>query len=97
MHFQVNSYGSVDSLPYAATGSGSVVAMSVIESGYRDNMPRDAAMDLVARSIMSGVYNDLGSGSNVDLLTIGPGGEAVFFRNYKLLYEKLFTPKFPLE
>lgn len=33
-------------------------------------MEKQEAMDLVARAIRSGIFNDLGSGSNVDLCII---------------------------
>lgn len=87
---QVSPYGSTDFLPFAAMGSGSVVAMAVLEQEYRDNMSRDTAVDLITRAIMSGVYNDLGSGSNVDICVVGPGGAAEMLRNHKVLQGRLY-------
>ena len=59
-------HGSIDSLPFVSMGSGSLAAMSVLETGYQDNMSKEDCVKLVARAIRSGVVNDLGSGSNVD-------------------------------
>ena len=51
-------------------GSGSLNAMAMFESGYKDDMTREEAMALVTSAIRSGIMNDLGSGSNIDLCII---------------------------
>lgn len=63
-------HGSTDSLPYCTMGSGSLNAMAVFEDGFKEDMDVEEAKKLVARAIRSGIYNDLGSGSNVDLCII---------------------------
>jgi 20S proteasome subunit beta 2 len=68
--YTVHPHGSSDSLPYVTMGSGSLAAMSVFESGFKPNMERDEAMKLVRDAIAAGIFNDLGSGSNVDLCVI---------------------------
>ena len=40
----------------------------------RDDMTREEAIAIVAKAIRSGIFNDLGSGSNVDLCVISEGG-----------------------
>ena len=67
---QVYPHGSTDSLPYCTMGSGSLNAMAVFEDGFQEDMSEEDARKLVARAIRSGIYNDLGSGSNVDLCII---------------------------
>ena len=67
---QVYPHGSTDSLPYCTMGSGSLNAMAVFEDGFQEDMSEEDAKKLVARAIRSGIYNDLGSGSNVDLCII---------------------------
>ncbi len=52
--FTVYPHGSTDSLPYCTMGSGSLNAMAVFESGYKDDLTREEAMDLVARAIRCG-------------------------------------------
>jgi hypothetical protein len=66
----VYPHGSTDSLPYCTMGSGSLNAMAVFEDGFKEDMDVEDAKKLVARAIRSGIYNDLGSGSNVDLCII---------------------------
>jgi 20S proteasome subunit beta 2 len=63
-------HGSTDSLGYASQGSGSLAAMSVLESRYKDELTEEEAMALCCDAILAGVFNDLGSGSSVDLCVI---------------------------
>ncbi|OAO92477.1 hypothetical protein AXX17_AT5G37190 [Arabidopsis thaliana] len=51
-------------------GSGSLASMSVFEAKYKEGLTRDEGIKLVAEAICSGIFNDLGSGSNVDLCVI---------------------------
>ncbi len=66
----VAPHGSTDKLPYVAMGSGSLAAMSVLEDRFKPDMTEEEAKKLVADAIRSGIFNDLGSGSNVDLCVI---------------------------
>ncbi|CAA3027561.1 proteasome subunit beta type-7-A [Olea europaea subsp. europaea] len=63
-------HGSTDTLPFATMGSGSLAAMAVFESKYREGLSRYEGIKLVAEAISSGIFNDLGSGSNVDICVI---------------------------
>ena len=68
--FTVYPHGSSDALPFATMGSGSLAAMAVFEADFKEKMSEEEAKELVARSIRAGIFNDLGSGSNVDLSLI---------------------------
>jgi 20S proteasome subunit beta 2 len=68
--YMIYPHGSTDKLPFVTMGSGSLAAMSVFEAQYKDDMDEEEAKKLVARAIQAGIYNDLGSGSNVDLCVI---------------------------
>ncbi|KAG9392294.1 Proteasome subunit alpha/beta [Carpediemonas membranifera] len=69
-------HGSTDTLPFVAMGSGSLAAISMLEQGdadhqgWRPNMEVEEAVDLVKRAIHAGIFNDMGSGSNVDICVI---------------------------
>ncbi|KAL0385445.1 UNVERIFIED_CONTAM: Proteasome subunit beta type-7-A [Sesamum radiatum] len=76
-------HGSTDTLPFATMGSGSLAAMAVFESKYREGLTRDEGVKLVAEAICSGIFNDLGSGSNVDICVITKGKKE-YLRNYML-------------
>ncbi|PWO00029.1 putative 20S proteasome beta2 subunit [Tilletiopsis washingtonensis] len=79
--FTVAPHGSTDKLPYVTMGSGSLAAMSVFESGWRKDMTREEAIEIVSAAIQSGIFNDLGSGSNVDVCVITEK-ETNYMRNY---------------
>ncbi|KAJ7484614.1 20S proteasome subunit [Mycena latifolia] len=68
--FTIHPHGSTDKLPYVTMGSGSLAAMAVFESGWKPNMTRADALQLVKDAISAGIFNDLGSGSNVDACII---------------------------
>ena len=68
--FTVHSHGSTDKLPYVTMGSGSLAAMAVFEATWRKAMTKDEAVELCSQAIHAGIFNDLGSGSNVDVCVI---------------------------
>eukprot|EP00362_Geleiidae_sp_MMETSP1317_P002387 CAMPEP_0201284982 /NCGR_PEP_ID=MMETSP1317-20130820/91170_1 /ASSEMBLY_ACC=CAM_ASM_000770 /TAXON_ID=187299 /ORGANISM="Undescribed Undescribed, Strain Undescribed" /LENGTH=58 /DNA_ID=CAMNT_0047607509 /DNA_START=156 /DNA_END=332 /DNA_ORIENTATION=+ len=55
--------GATSPVPYSTTGSGGYAAMSIMESGYKDNMTRTEAIDLCVQSVKAGVLFDVGSGN----------------------------------
>jgi 20S proteasome subunit beta 2 len=55
-------------------GSGSLAAMAVFESTWHPDMDRAAALELVSAAISAGIFNDLGSGSNIDACVITAQG-----------------------
>ncbi len=69
-------------------GSGSLAAMAVFESGWVKDMSRADAIQLVAAAISSGIFNDLGSGSNVDVCVIEKG-KTEYLRNYETPNERV--------
>lgn len=72
--YQIYPHGSTGKLPYTTMGSGSLAAMSVFETGWSEDMTEEEGIELVKRAILAGVFNDLGSGSNVDTCVIRTDG-----------------------
>ncbi|KAF5006171.1 hypothetical protein FDECE_7446 [Fusarium decemcellulare] len=68
--FTVHAHGSTDKLPYVTMGSGSLAAMSVFETQWKPDLSEEEAVKLASDAILAGVWNDLGSGSNVDVAVI---------------------------
>jgi 20S proteasome subunit beta 2 len=91
--YTVWPHGSTDRLPYATMGSGSLAAMSVFESKYKDNLDEKEAVELVAEAIQAGIFNDLGSGSNVDVCVISKTSGVNMKRNYLKPNERVFRRK----
>ena len=61
--------------------------MSVFESGYKEDLERETAMKLVRDAICAGIFNDLGSGSNVDLCILTKD-KTEYLRNYEVANKK---------
>lgn len=68
--FTVHAHGSTDKLPYVTMGSGSLAAMSVFETQWKPDLTEEEATKLASEAILAGIFNDLGSGSNVDVAVI---------------------------
>jgi 20S proteasome subunit beta 2 len=83
--YTIYPHGSTDSLPFVTMGSGSLAAMSIFESEFRDNLDRETAMAIVEKAVSAGVHNDLGSGSNIDLCVISPETATMYRNKWKPL------------
>lgn len=79
----IHPHGSTQRLPYTTMGSGSLAAMAVFESRYEEDLEEAAAVALVKDAIRAGIFNDLGSGSNVDVTVIRKDGEVSRLRTYE--------------
>jgi proteasome beta subunit len=66
--------GSLISDKYAAVGSGTEIAVGVLEEGYKEDMPVSEAKALVTRAIKSAISRDVMSGDGVDFLVITKDG-----------------------
>ena len=66
--------GSVIPDKYAVVGSGTEIAIGVIEEGYREDLTMEEAKDLVARAIKSAISRDIMSGDGIDFLIITKDG-----------------------
>ncbi|XP_075163942.1 proteasome beta2 subunit [Haematobia irritans] len=85
--YSIHPHGSTDKLPYATMGSGSLAAMSVFEARWKPDMSEEDGKKLVRDAIAAGVFNDLGSGSNIDLCVIRKDSTE-YLRNYELANKK---------
>lgn len=66
--------GSVIPDKYAGVGSGTEIAMGVLEEGYREDMTMEEGKDLVVRAIKSAISRDVMSGDGIDFLLITKDG-----------------------
>uniref|UniRef100_A0A7S2UCC5 Proteasome endopeptidase complex n=1 Tax=Attheya septentrionalis TaxID=420275 RepID=A0A7S2UCC5_9STRA len=76
----IHPHGSIDMIPYTALGSGGLAAMSILESRWKPRLTVEEATDLVVAAIESGIANDMGSGSQVDVCILGPGQRVQYRR-----------------
>lgn len=80
--YQIYPHGSTDKLPFTTMGSGSLCAMAILESEYKADMSTDEGIALVSKAIRAGIFNDLGSGGNVDVCVITKDGGKIL-RNHE--------------
>ncbi|KAG5289294.1 proteasome component [Histoplasma ohiense] len=80
--YTVHAHGSTDKLPYVTMGSGSLAAMSVFETMWKPSLNQDDAVKLCSEAIKAGIFNDLGSGSNVDVCVVHKEKPTQLLRNY---------------
>lgn len=80
-------HGSTCSVPYMTMGSGSLDAMAVFESRFKKDMSLEDGKKLVRDAVAAGIFNDLGSGSNVDLCVITKG-KVDYLRNYDIANQR---------
>lgn len=80
--YSIAPHGSTMRLPYTTMGSGSLAAMSVFETRYTEDMEEEDAIKLVQDAIRAGIFNDLGSGSKVDITVIRKDNNVSKFRTY---------------
>ncbi|MEM2099058.1 MAG: archaeal proteasome endopeptidase complex subunit beta [Candidatus Bathyarchaeia archaeon] len=66
--------GSLIPDKYAAVGSGTEIAIGVLEEGYKEGMTFEDAKELVTRAIKSAISRDVMSGDGIDFLIITKDG-----------------------
>merc|ERR1712203_655833 len=82
--YEIAAHGSTSKLPFAAMGSGTLPAMSVLEGGWKKDLEEADAKQLVRNAIAAGIFNDMGSGSNVDLVVIKANDNVQYLRGFDL-------------
>jgi len=81
--YSIHPHGSSDSAPFATMGSGSLNAIAVLDSGWKPDMELEEAKKLIRDAIAAGIFNDLMSGSNVDIVVLTNKGHE-FTRPYEI-------------
>lgn len=66
--------GSVIPDKFVSTGSGSPVALGVLEVGYKDDLPRKKAIELGVRAVAAAIERDAASGNSILVSVIDKDG-----------------------
>jgi proteasome beta subunit len=72
--YSLDPLGSVLPDKYTVVGSGTELAMAVIEEGYKDNMSAEEAKELVVKAMKSAISRDIMSGDGTDFLIVTRDG-----------------------
>ena len=68
--YSIDSAGGSIPDVYCATGSGSPFMYGVLEDQFQDNMSKDQALALAAKSLLASAQRDAASGNGMDLAFI---------------------------
>lgn len=72
--YQSDFIGSVLSDKFVSTGSGSPVALGVLEANYKEDMPKKKATELAVQAIASAIERDAASGNSILVSVIDKDG-----------------------
>lgn len=72
--YSLDPLGSVLPDKYTVVGSGTEIAMGVVEERYKESMNADEAKELVVRAMKSAISRDIMSGDGIDFLIITKEG-----------------------
>ena len=86
----MSPHGNSFHVPYTAMGSGSLAALAVLETRYKENLSEKEAIELAADAIQAGIFHDLGSGSNINIICARKGGSEKI-RNYRVFNKKEYN------
>ena len=81
--YSLHPFGSSERLPFCTMGSGSLAAISILEKYYQDKMNLDSAVHIIKQAVLAGIYNDIGSGGNIDLCVLTQTGLSYSRNSYK--------------
>jgi proteasome beta subunit len=74
--YSLDPLGSVLPDKYNVVGSGTEIAMGVVEDGFKEDMELKEAKELVVRAMKSAISRDIMSGDGLDFLIITKDGTA---------------------
>lgn len=77
--YSLDWFGSVLEEKYTATGSGSPIALGVIEDGYREDLEVEEARQLAVRAVRMALRRDSATGDGIDSVVITKDGAKTFF------------------
>jgi len=72
--FVLDPLGSVIDDKYASVGSGSEIAVGVLEAEFREGMTIEQGRELVRKAAKAALARDIGSGNGLDIMTITRSG-----------------------
>src|ERR671928_971111 len=72
--YTLDPLGSVLPDDYAAVGTGAEMALGILDSEFKADMPEQSVRELATRSIKSAIQRDASSGDGIDLLFITAKG-----------------------
>jgi proteasome beta subunit len=72
--YVLDPLGSVIDDKFASVGSGSEIAIGVLEGEFKENMNVEQGKELIRKAAKAALARDIGSGNGLDFMTITKGG-----------------------
>jgi len=72
--YVLDPLGSVIDDKYASVGSGSEIAVGVLEAEFKEGLTVDQGKELVKKAAKAALARDIGSGNGLDIMTITKSG-----------------------
>ena len=79
--YSLDSLGSVMEDQYVAIGTGAETALSILDTGYREDLGREEAIDLALRVFRAVTRRDVLTGYTIDLVYITSEGAEEFSKS----------------
>jgi len=72
--YTIDWFGTVTEEKYIATGSGTPIALGILESEYKPDMSTDSAVKLAVKAVNAAMKVDPGSGEGIDVAIVDKEG-----------------------
>ncbi|MCS7111687.1 MAG: archaeal proteasome endopeptidase complex subunit beta [Ignisphaera sp.] len=72
--YVLDPIGSIIEDNYAAIGTGAPIAIGVIESEYKNDIPLNTAIEVAIKAIKAAISRDAVSGDGIDIATVDKNG-----------------------
>ncbi|HLE75996.1 MAG TPA: proteasome subunit beta, partial [Candidatus Bathyarchaeia archaeon] len=70
----LDPFGSLTEEKSVATGSGSPIALGVLEDKYREDMPVEELLPIIVKAVTAAMKRDAASGNNYNITVIDKNG-----------------------
>jgi proteasome beta subunit len=72
--FNLDPFGSLTEEKMTSTGSGSPLAIGILEDRFKESMTIDEALPVIAKAVNAAMKRDVGSGNNYNIIVINQNG-----------------------
>ncbi|WP_457558330.1 proteasome subunit beta [Candidatus Harpocratesius sp.] len=91
--YNVEGYGSKLEEKYTSVGSGSVFALGVLETEWKEDLTVNQGIHLAVKAVRSAIIRDIASGNGIDVVVISKN-KPVIEKRYEINDKSLISNKF---
>ena len=90
--YNVGGYGSLMDSDYTSQGSGSVFALGILETEWKEDLTLEEGLKICTRAVRSAIIRDMASGNGIDLVAIQKG-KKIIEKRYEISDQDLIELK----